>query len=111
MMQPGGFDFLGYHFEGRSRTPRKKSLEKFKNTIRELPHATTGKAWRGSLSDYVQRCGVGSTTSSTAGDGSSQLWMAGSVAGCAASYAGAKAGVAKGVAVITSVGQTSTLLT
>lgn len=32
---PGeGFDFLGYHFEGRTRWPRKKSLRKFKDAIR-----------------------------------------------------------------------------
>jgi RNA-directed DNA polymerase len=42
--QPGGFDFLGYHFEGRSRTPRKKSLEKFKNAIRELTPRTSGQS-------------------------------------------------------------------
>ena len=29
-----GFDFLGYHFEAGKRRPRKKSLEKFKATIR-----------------------------------------------------------------------------
>ncbi len=34
--QPGGFDFLGYHFESGSRRPRKKSLTKFKDTIRSL---------------------------------------------------------------------------
>jgi RNA-directed DNA polymerase len=29
-----GFDFLGYHFRGVLRLPRKKSLEKFKDTVR-----------------------------------------------------------------------------
>jgi RNA-directed DNA polymerase len=33
--QKGGFDFLGYHFERGHRWPRKKSLDKFKETIRE----------------------------------------------------------------------------
>jgi RNA-directed DNA polymerase len=33
--QKGGFDFLGYHFERGHRWPRKKSLDKFKATIRE----------------------------------------------------------------------------
>lgn len=33
--QPGGFDFLGYHFERGHRWPREKSLEKFKETIRQ----------------------------------------------------------------------------
>lgn len=32
---PGGFDFLGYHFELGRRTPRKKSLQKLKDKIRE----------------------------------------------------------------------------
>ena len=33
--QAGGFDFLGYHFERGYRWPRQKSLEKFKERIRE----------------------------------------------------------------------------
>ena len=33
--QKGGFDFLGYHFEQGYRWPRKKSLDKFKETIRQ----------------------------------------------------------------------------
>lgn len=35
-----GFDFLGYHFEGGTRWPRKKSLTKLKKTIR----AKTGRS-------------------------------------------------------------------
>lgn len=33
--QKGGFDFLGYHFERGMRWPRKKSLEKLKDRLRE----------------------------------------------------------------------------
>lgn len=33
--QKGGFDFLGYHFERGHRWPRQKSIEKFRETIRE----------------------------------------------------------------------------
>lgn len=33
--QAGGFDFLGYHFERGYRWPRQKSLEKFKEAIRQ----------------------------------------------------------------------------
>ncbi len=33
--EAGGFDFLGYHFERGYRWPRQKSLEKFKETIRQ----------------------------------------------------------------------------
>lgn len=32
--QPGGFDFLGYHFEQGRKWPRRKSLEKFKQALR-----------------------------------------------------------------------------
>lgn len=39
---PGGFDFLGYHFEQGRRTPRKKSLAKFKDTIRERTRRANG---------------------------------------------------------------------
>ena len=34
--QPGGFDFLGYHFERGCRWPRNKALAGLKNHIREL---------------------------------------------------------------------------
>jgi len=33
--QRGGFDFLGYHFERSLRWPRTKSMQKFKDTVRE----------------------------------------------------------------------------
>lgn len=41
-----GFDFLGYHFSGRHRWPRKKSLEKFKARIRELTDRRHGQSFR-----------------------------------------------------------------
>src|SRR5882724_3677259 len=47
--QKGGFDFLGYHFERGYRWPRKKSLDKFKDTIREK----TRRARPGSLRDII----------------------------------------------------------
>jgi len=37
---PGGFDFLGYHFEKGRRYPRKKSLRKLKDAIRERTRRT-----------------------------------------------------------------------
>jgi RNA-directed DNA polymerase len=40
--QPGGFDFLGYHFERGYRWPRDKSLAKLKATIREKTRRTDG---------------------------------------------------------------------
>jgi RNA-directed DNA polymerase len=40
--QPGGFDFLGYHFERGYRWPRKKSLQSLKDKIRECTPRTSG---------------------------------------------------------------------
>ena len=37
-----GFDFLGYRFEGGTRRPREKSLEKLKETIRAKTRRTNG---------------------------------------------------------------------
>jgi len=42
--QPGGFDFLGYHFESGQKWPRKKSLDKFKDTIRDKTKRTNGQS-------------------------------------------------------------------
>ena len=39
-----GFDFLGYHFRGGHRWPRKKSLKKFKDRIRELTPRRAGES-------------------------------------------------------------------
>lgn len=44
MSQRGGFDFLGYHFENGKRRPRKKSLQKFKDRVREKTKRTQGKS-------------------------------------------------------------------
>ena len=46
---PGGFDFLGYHFERGRRWPRKKSLEKLKAAVRAKTRRTSGH----SLDDIV----------------------------------------------------------
>jgi RNA-directed DNA polymerase len=40
--QKGGFDYLGYHFERGYRWPRKKSVEKFKDAIRDKTRRTNG---------------------------------------------------------------------
>ncbi len=39
---PGGFDFLGYHFEQGKRYPRKKSLRKLKGAIRDRTRRCNG---------------------------------------------------------------------
>ena len=38
--QAGGFDFLGYHFERGTKWPRQKSLDKFKEAIRQKTQRT-----------------------------------------------------------------------
>lgn len=42
--QKGGFDFLGYHFERGDRWPRKKSLKKLKDRLRDLTKRTNGQS-------------------------------------------------------------------
>ncbi len=42
--QYGGFDFLGYHFERGYRWPRKKSLRKFRDRIRQKTRRTNGRS-------------------------------------------------------------------
>jgi RNA-directed DNA polymerase len=42
--QKGGFDFLGYHFERGMKWPRKKSMKKVKDTIRNETRRTSGKS-------------------------------------------------------------------
>jgi RNA-directed DNA polymerase len=43
--QRGGFDFLGYHFERGYRWPRKKSLQKLKDTIRAKTRRNNGHSF------------------------------------------------------------------
>ena len=47
--QPGGFDFLGYHFARALRWPRSKSLGKLKDTVRQKTRRTNGQ----SLADII----------------------------------------------------------
>ena len=42
--QPGGFDFLGYHFERGTRWPRTKSLGKLKAQVRAKTRRTRGES-------------------------------------------------------------------
>jgi RNA-directed DNA polymerase len=44
--QPGGFDFLGYHFERGMKWPRKKSMARFKDTIRAKTRRNRGHSLR-----------------------------------------------------------------
>lgn len=42
--QAGGFDFLGYHFERGQKRPRRKSLKKFKDSIRAKSKRNDGQS-------------------------------------------------------------------
>jgi RNA-directed DNA polymerase len=42
MQQPGGFEFLGYHFERDRRWPRRKSQQKLKDAVRQKTRRTNG---------------------------------------------------------------------
>jgi RNA-directed DNA polymerase len=46
-----GFDFLGYHFESNTRWPRKKSLNKFKDTIRSKTKRSNGRSMAEIIAD------------------------------------------------------------
>lgn len=51
-LQPGqGFDFLGYHFEAGQRWPRKKSLQKIKDRVRELTPRKRGTGLAKAIKD------------------------------------------------------------
>lgn len=47
----GGFDFLGYHFERGMKWPRKKSLDKFKDTIRAKTRRKNGHCLQAIITD------------------------------------------------------------
>jgi RNA-directed DNA polymerase len=44
LQQPGGFDFLGYHFERTFRGPRAKSLRRVKDAVRQKTRRTNGRS-------------------------------------------------------------------
>jgi len=49
--QPGGFDFLGWHFENGCKWPREKSVKRFKETLREGTQRNDGRSQK----EIVQR--------------------------------------------------------
>jgi len=42
--QPGGFDFLGYHFERGYKWPRRKAITRFKDKVRKLTPRKSGES-------------------------------------------------------------------
>ena len=49
--QPGGFDFLGYHFERGMKWPREKSLKKLKDRVREKTSRLDGRSLKAIVID------------------------------------------------------------
>ena len=49
--QPGGFDFLGYHFERGMRWPRQKSLMKLKDRLRAKTPRLAGRSLKHIMAD------------------------------------------------------------
>jgi RNA-directed DNA polymerase len=49
--EPGGFDFLGYHFERGMRWPRKKSMAKLKEALRAKTRRTEGRSLKAICED------------------------------------------------------------
>jgi RNA-directed DNA polymerase len=58
LQHPGGFDFLGYHFEGDHRWPRAKSLRQLKDAVRQKTRRTAGPSLAVIIAD-VNRSLVG----------------------------------------------------
>ena len=53
-----GFDFLGYHFERGMKWPRKKSMQKLKDTIRNKTRRTDGRSM-GAICEDLNRTSQG----------------------------------------------------
>jgi RNA-directed DNA polymerase len=49
--EPGGFDFLGYHFERGLKWPRKKSMAKLKEALRAKTRRTQGRSLKAICAD------------------------------------------------------------
>ena len=79
LQQPGGFDFLGYHFEREPPWPRTKSLRKLKDAVRQKTRRTNGHSLRSSSRTSIASSVGGLSTSNTA-DGPS---LSRSTDGCA----------------------------
>jgi RNA-directed DNA polymerase len=47
--RPGGFDFLGYHFERGYRWPRRKALDRFKDKVRKLTPRKSGESMEATI--------------------------------------------------------------
>ena len=104
MQQPGGFDFLGYHFERGHRWPRKKSLQKLKDAVRQKTRRTNGHSLAVIIADVNRTLVAGLSTSNTA-TARSEPSTRGSACACAAFCASGRATVVRGVGTTISAGQ------
>jgi len=53
--QPGGFEFLGWHFERGYKWPREKSEKRFKDTVRKQTRRASGRAMSEIITALNQR--------------------------------------------------------
>lgn len=54
LTQPGGFDFLGYHFEREYRWPRRKAWDRLKDQVRALTPRTSGHSLEATITRLNQ---------------------------------------------------------
>ncbi len=83
-----GFDFLGYHFERHRKWPRKKSLDRLRETIRSKTRRTDGRSLEVIIRDVSQTLRGWFEYFKHSTDRSSATSTPGSACGCAASCAG-----------------------
>jgi len=64
---PGGFDFLGYHFERGMKWPREKSLKKLKDRVRAKTSRLDGRSLEEIVTDVNRTCGSPASGSPVSG--------------------------------------------
>ncbi len=104
-----GFDFLGYHFQGGRRWPRKKSLQAVKARIRAQTKRTSGRSLDCIIAEVNKVCVAGTRTTNTAIRGPSGSSTGGYACACARSCVGVAVARVRDGALIISVGPMPTL--
>jgi len=85
-----GFDFLGYHFEGDRRWPRRKSLRKVKDALRSKTPRGMATAWRPLSKMSIGPFAAGLSILSIAGNGPFLPWISGYAGAFGVSCAGGR---------------------
>jgi RNA-directed DNA polymerase len=106
---PGGFDFLGYHFEQGRKWPRRKSERKFQDLIRTKTRRTEGQSLSATIVDLNRTLKGWFGYLNTAINLPSPCWTAGCACACAASCATGRADKVGDAERIISAGPTPTL--